>query len=104
MKVLFGAKVTVERNGKDVVIDAPTIISSRYVQAMVLLEPPSNIVVIDEFPDTSAARDAGLRKGDKLIAVDGQPISLWRIQGKRWLLPKGGQVVVTVFRGKIPSP
>ncbi|HRX23777.1 MAG TPA: RIP metalloprotease RseP [Chitinophagales bacterium] len=98
MKVLFGAKVTVERNGKDVVIDVPNDYFQQVRAGYGFIEPLSS-VVIDEFPDTSSARDAGLQVGDKLIAVDGQPISCYGEFKEKMAASKGGQVAVTVFRG-----
>ncbi len=74
MKVIFGAEVTVERNGKTEVIDVPNDFFQTIRSGGGFIESRS-LVKVDSLPspETNAAK-AGLLPGDQIIAVDGNPL------------------------------
>ena len=60
---------------------------------------PVAAAVIGQFAEQSAARDAGMRTGDRIISVDGDPIAdFFELQDKTLMHP-GERVVVVLERG-----
>ncbi|MBK6815729.1 MAG: RIP metalloprotease RseP [Chitinophagales bacterium] len=74
MKVIFGAEVTVERNGKKEVIDVPNDFFQTIRSGGGFIESKS-LVKVDSLtsPETNAAK-AGLLPGDQIVAVDGNDL------------------------------
>lgn len=66
--------VTVERDGKETILNMPVDLIGKLVEKKKLAEgpliSPRIPVIIAEIGDTSAAYKAGLRKGDVVLAVD----------------------------------
>ncbi len=61
---------------------------------------PAVPFVISDFVDSSVAKKAGLKKGDKIIAIDGQKVDYFT-QGRNILLKhKGDTITLTVLRNK----
>lgn len=74
MKVLFGAEVTVERSGKQVVVDVPDEFFQDIRHGAGFIEARS-IITVDSLTSTSpGARDAGIQSGDIIHAIDGKEL------------------------------
>lgn len=70
-KVLFGKKITIERDGKESTVTLPEdflsqLIDSKEKNFIDLREP----FVVVEVPDTSSNKNSGLRKGDIIVALN----------------------------------
>jgi regulator of sigma E protease len=76
-ELLLGEKILIERNGQQQVIEIPVNFIEKIVEkgkrsALVLPRVPA---IVGEVNDTSYARKAGLKVKDRIIGIDGQPIS-----------------------------
>ena len=73
---LFGSKITVERNGQEVTFEIPDTTYRLFKQKGVQIIGPYNYnFVVDSVLPESNAKKAGLEKGDKFIAVDGNNVN-----------------------------
>ena len=78
MKVLFGAEITVNRAGKDTIIDLPdelfqTLKNSKDVFIAIHNYPFS----VDSVLAGTRADKMGLRKGDKIVAINNDPVEVF---------------------------
>lgn len=96
------------RNGQEVSLQVPDDLvanllelSSRSFSLNPLLTPryPVNGVVIGDFADYSVAYDAGMRKGDTVLAVNGQGFRFYDEFTDAVEANKGKEVTATVLRG-----
>ncbi|WP_448530510.1 RIP metalloprotease RseP [Raineya sp.] len=76
------AYYTIERNGKQIRIDLPNdllehLSDFRKNQSFISLTPRQRNFVVGEVQSKSFAEKAGLQKGDKIIAVNGQKITFF---------------------------
>ncbi len=56
-------------------------------------------VVVDDFGETSSARDAGIRQGDRIVNINGQPITTYaEVRQQLWRSRAGDSVEVHVNR------
>lgn len=95
-KVMFGADLTVNRNGQNMVITTPDTLYRQMRQPFV--SPMYEKVSVAEVAGGSNAEKAGLQKGDRLVAIDSVKIDRF-LQIGEILKPKSnGQVQVTVER------
>jgi regulator of sigma E protease len=100
--ILSGAKtIEVERNGKDTVISVPGDFGSKVIR-----EKRVNFISmripfpkLDSVVDTSAAFRAGLREGDKIVSVNGQPVQYFNDFARQIVRNKNKDVTVQVQRG-----
>ncbi len=74
MKVLFGAEVTVERNGQKVNIDVPNDFFQQVRAGSGFIESKSIVKVDSLVGSESNAAKAGLLPGDELKAINGEPL------------------------------
>lgn len=75
--ILNGAKTfEVERDGKPVTIDIPESFAADLIhyKAISFIDMRVPFLGLNTIADTSAAMKAGLRKGDKILAVNNQPV------------------------------
>ena len=76
LKVILHSSKTfqVDRNGQDVNINIPKDFAGKLIKnrAMGFISLRMPFVRVDSVVDTSAAYRAGLRKGDKIVSVNGQ--------------------------------
>jgi regulator of sigma E protease len=75
--ILNGAKTfEVERDGKPVTIDIPESFAADLIhyKAISFIDMRVPFLGLNTIADTSAAKKAGLRKGDKILAVNNQPV------------------------------
>lgn len=78
-RVFFGSEIKVDRNGQEVMVEVPDDFYRLLQKA-----PGSRIIAADHytFSIDSVLRDmpayqAGIQKGDSILAVDGLPVSSW---------------------------
>ncbi|GAB4287986.1 MAG: RIP metalloprotease RseP [Marinilabiliales bacterium] len=73
--VLFGDNITVERDGKEIVIDIPdTLYRALKKMEFPFVSAENYPFHVDSLPEKSLARDAGIKPGDKFIALNGEEI------------------------------
>ena len=96
--VLNEAKtIQVERDGKEINLEIPSTLIAH------LLKDPTFITVripfiVGDFTDKSTAKEAGFQKGDKIIALNGEPVSFFDQFKKKLADYKNEKVTVTVLR------
>lgn len=101
MKVIFGAEVTVDRNGEKKVIDVPNDFFQSVRNGGGFIESKSN-VVIDSLPSAeSNAAKAGLMPGDQIIAVDGNDIFCYGEFKELLLSDKNQTAMIAILRNQI---
>lgn len=78
-RVFFGSKIKVDRNGQEVMVEVPDDFYRQLKDA-----PGSRIITADNYPfsidsvvNGRPAYQAGLQKGDSILAVDGVPVPSW---------------------------
>jgi len=75
IEVLFGAEITVLRNGAEKIVQIPSDFIGRKSKRILLYEPQSEVFVKEILTnDKSNAAIAGLQKGDHIIQTNGQEI------------------------------
>ncbi len=90
----------VERNGQKININIPDSIFPKLIKGQGMIQPrlPFEPYIIQGFTKNSPGKSAGLEKGDKIVAVDGQRFSFYDEFRNYLLNHKGKQVVLTVER------
>ena len=101
--------MTVKRNGEFVVLNIPSTlvaslldISSKSIQMKLLIAPRVKVqdgITIGSFADYSPAYDAGVRKGDKLIAINDIYINFYDELNEIVQKSRGGDINMKVLRG-----
>ncbi|MCD6200447.1 MAG: RIP metalloprotease RseP [Bacteroidales bacterium] len=95
-------KLLVERNGKMINVVIPDSVFPKLIRAKSLvIQPrlPFNPFIIQGFTKDSPGKEAGLRKNDRIVAVDSFRFQYYD-QFRNYLLEhKGKQVTLTVERG-----
>lgn len=69
-------KIKIERNGKDSVIELSNENISKIIKHGVFFTPRLPSVIVD-FSDSSSAKNAGLKKGDRIIGINNSPIEYY---------------------------
>ncbi|HXH19519.1 MAG TPA: RIP metalloprotease RseP [Chitinophagales bacterium] len=77
LKVFFGANIEVERGGKIVTVNLPDDLFQHFKTAKTLFISPENFPFVIDSVTTASARKAGLMKGDRIIAFNGEPVRVW---------------------------
>lgn len=109
-EILFNRSKTIQvlRNGEQVSLDIPddfiaTLLelSSKSFKLNPLLTPriPVDGIEIQDFGDYSVAYDAGMRKGDKVLSVNGHTFRFYDEFSDLLAANKGKRVETTVLRG-----
>ena len=109
-EILFNRSKTIQvlRNGEQVSLDIPddfiaTLLelSSKSFKLNPLLTPriPVDGIEIQDFGDYSVAYDAGMRKGDKILSVNGHTFRFYDEFSDLLAANKGKRVETTVLRG-----
>jgi len=99
--ILKGAKsMEVEREGQYVKINIPEDFASKLIKYKTInfIDMRVPFVQVDSVVDTSAAARAGLRKGDKIVAVNGNSTLFFHEFRKQVLKNKGKDVNMSVLR------
>lgn len=94
------ATVQVERDGQPFTISIPGELLSKLIRqkdASFLM--PRYPFSVDEFPENSAAKDAGLEVHDRIVAVNGEPTEYFDEFVTILMQNKGSEVSATVVRG-----
>jgi len=106
IEMIYGGKVTVNRNGKDTVIDWPKDFIGRLVEKSIhkkgILIYPRIPFIINEIVDTSLNKNSGLAKKDMVVEINHKPIKyldqFYVMQDSL----KGQKIPCTVLRGGQP--
>jgi regulator of sigma E protease len=104
--ILKGAKsMQVEREGQPVNIAIPEDFASKLIKYKTInfVDMRVPFVQVDSVVDTSAAARAGLRKGDKIVAVNGNSTLFFHEFRKQVLKNKGKEVNMSVVRASDTS-
>ena len=97
-RVYFGAELTIERNGKEIVIDVPNDAFKKLMLGDKLFDTRST-VVIDSFNTKLAnAKNAGFQQKDKIIQVNGDSVICFAQLTEMLKNHKGDSVNVMVER------
>jgi regulator of sigma E protease len=101
-RVIVGEKATVERDGRNMDFDMPENLIGKLVEKKKSNTPlilPRIPAIVEEAPDSMAAFKAGMRHGDRVLAIDSVQTPFFD-QVKRELdRRKGDTVLVQVARG-----
>ncbi len=100
-KILVGKQVEVERDGQPVMLTIPVDFIGTLVEkknSKSLLITPRTPVIVFEAPDSLEAYKAGIRKGDKLVAINGQPTAYFDQFAKTLSGIKADSVNLSVVR------
>jgi regulator of sigma E protease len=104
--ILKGARsMQVEREGQPVDITIPEDFASKLIKYKTInfIDMRVPFVQVDSVVDTSAAARAGLRKGDKIVAVNGNSTLFFHEFRKQVLKNKGKEVNMSVVRSSDTS-
>lgn len=104
--ILNGAKnFEVERDGKEVNVPIPDDFARKLIKykAVGFMDIRVPFTAIDSVADTSAAMRAGLRKGDKILALNGRPTNYFHEFKKLVQQNKNKEVQLQVVRGNDTS-
>jgi regulator of sigma E protease len=102
MVILRGAKeFGIGRNGKDTTIDIPADFGAKLIKYKTInfIDMRVPFMQVDSVEDTSAAMKAGLKKGDRIIAINGTPVPYYHEFKKMVLHNKDKQIALQVVRG-----
>ena len=107
VKILLGKQITVERNGKEEIINVPVNMIEQLVEKKgkrTTLIMPRTPLLIGEYDakDTSNAKMAGLRGYDKIVKVDATPVTYFDELASYLQNKKGDSVVLSVERNQQP--
>ncbi len=100
--VLGGAKtMVVERAGKDQTIHIPDDFAAKLIhyKTVNFIDMRMPFVAIDSVVDTAVAGKIGLRKGDKILAVNNQPVPFYHEFRKMVQTSKNKTIALEVARG-----
>jgi regulator of sigma E protease len=100
-KLFFATNLTIERNGTDTTIILPENLIGTLVEkkrSVVPLFTQRFPVVVDLVPDTSAAKQAGLQKYDKIISVDSVETPFLDLYTRAMAARKGDSIKLKVER------
>jgi regulator of sigma E protease len=104
-QLLLGEKVTVEREGRTMNIDLPVNLIGRLVEKKrsgIPLFVQRYPVIVDMVPDTSAAKQLGLKKYDKITGIDSVETPFFDTYVKAAGNKKGDSVSLKIQRDNKP--
>ncbi len=104
-KLLLAERVTVERDGKQTIINLPQDLIGRLVEKKRSGTPlfvERVPVIIAEVKDSSPGKLAGLQKYDRIIAIDSTPINYYDELSQYVPTKKGGEVQLSIIRNNAP--
>ena len=93
-------RLKVERDGKIIEVAIPDSVFPKLLQGKGMIQPrlPFDPFIVEGFLKNSPARAAGLKKGDRLVAVDSNRFKYYDEFRNYLLQHKGQQVTLTVER------
>ncbi|MES1223770.1 MAG: site-2 protease family protein, partial [Bacteroidota bacterium] len=100
-KLITGENVKIERNGKEQTIDLPVDLIGKLVKKKkkgIFLFLPRVPVIVGEVPDTTNASKAGLKKFDRIVAVDSVPVIFYDEMKQAFNSRKGDSINLVVQR------
>lgn len=77
LKVFFGAEMKVERNGNERIVDLPDDLFLHFKSEKDYFIGTDNFQFYVDSVTSEAAKSAGLAKGDKIIACNGEPVKVF---------------------------
>lgn len=102
MVILNGAKTfEVDRDGQKITIPIPEDFAGKLIKykAVAFMDMRIPFAYIDSVADTSAAMKAGLRKGDKILSINGNSTAYFHEFKKQVQANRNKQVTLQVLRG-----
>ncbi|HSC55253.1 MAG TPA: RIP metalloprotease RseP [Phnomibacter sp.] len=101
-KVIVSETVTIERDGKQMEMPLRVdfigeLVEKKRGNAGLIL--PRVPVIVSETPDSLAAYKAGLRNGDKIVAVNNEPVQFFDQYKKMIASQKNKLVAISILRG-----
>jgi regulator of sigma E protease len=94
-----GGQISLIRNGEEKTINISEEQKGQIIAAKTQLVEPRVPFIVDDFSKESAARAAGMKKGDSLVGLNGEPISTFNEFVKKLPQHAGEEVSVMVMRG-----
>ncbi|MDQ6756900.1 MAG: RIP metalloprotease RseP [Bacteroidota bacterium] len=101
-KLLLGEKVSIERNREQTIITLPQDLLGQLVQKKrsgVPLFQERAPVIIANVPETSIAKQEGIKQYDRIIAIDSIPTPFYDILNQSTANKKGQDVQLKIIRG-----
>lgn len=99
-EMLYAGSVQIERNGKDTILIIPKNFIERLIDKRAPFLYPRVPFYIGGFSENSNAEKAGLKKKDKVIALNDSPLNYFDELKSQIALFKNQTVELTVLRGK----
>lgn len=94
-----GGQISLIRNGEEKTINISEEQKGQIIAAKTQLVEPRVPFIVGDFSEESAARAAGMKKGDSLVGLNGEPISTFNEFVKKLPQHAGEEVRVMVVRG-----
>jgi regulator of sigma E protease len=99
LKVFFGARLTVDRNGQEIIVDLPDDLFRKFGSVKDRFVALENYhFKVDSILPETAAEAAGIQKGDMLIAVNGEPTPVFGSFREALINNAEKEVTVSVLR------
>ena len=100
-ELIYAHTVTVNRDGQDTVLTMPQNLVGQIInnKAQASLFAPRLPVIVDEVPDTSTARAAGLRSGDRILSITSSEARFFDQLKPVLASYSGQQATVRILRG-----
>ncbi|MFH2096659.1 MAG: site-2 protease family protein, partial [Bacteroidota bacterium] len=98
-RVLFGADLTIERDGREMIITTPDTLYKAFKKSAAPFISANNFpFVVDSIVDSTGAWTAGVMPGDKIVSINGEPIDCFGELNELLLDNKGKEISLVVFR------
>jgi len=98
IKVFFGAKLKVARDGAEKIIDLPDDLFLHFKSEKDFFIAPENYPFTVDSVSAETAKQAGLRKGDKIIALNNEPIDVYGKMREYTMKNAGKTVELRIIR------
>ncbi len=98
LKVFFGAELNINRGGEKVMVDLPDDLFQHFKSAKDMFITNENFPFTVDSVLSETAMEAGLKKGDKIIAFNEEPISVYGKMREMTMKNSGQLVTLTLLR------
>lgn len=98
-RVIMGAEVVINRNGREIALNIPDTLYKEFKKGRKpFIDALIKDVMVDSVPDSTNAYNAGIRKGDKIIAINGEKINSFNAFKENLFSNRGDSVKLKVER------